>query len=93
MFPLAVGMISLGYTLVYYAGSMAKAFKRVHDENLTPNSKGGIPFGVLLGVNVHPTLSRDQKNLGNGQSFPPFLTTSSGGPTGDATLLPKDQPR
>ena len=93
MFPLAVGMIAFGYTLAYFAGSMSKAFTKVHKENLSPNSKGGIPFGVLLGINVNPTLARDQDHLGEGQSFPPFLTTSTGGPTGDAELLPKDQPR
>jgi hypothetical protein len=93
MFPLSIAMIALGYTVLYYGGSMSKAFSKVHKDNLTPNAKGGIPFGVLLGVNVNPTLSRDQNHLGEGQSFPPFLTTSTGGPTGDAELLPKDVPR
>lgn len=74
MFPLAVGLISLGYTLVYYGGSMAKAWTAVHRYNHTPNSKGGIPFGVLLGVVVNPTMRTDQEGLGQGQSFPPFIT-------------------
>lgn len=78
MFPLAVGLIAIGYTIVYYGGSMAKAFHAVHKYSLTPNSKGGIPFGVLLGVNRNPTVGRDEDNLGDGQAFPPFITGTWG---------------
>lgn len=74
MFPVAIVMIAFGYTLVYFSGSMSKAYKAVHDYNLAPDSKGGIPFGVLLGIVTKPVLPTDADRLGQGQSFPPFIT-------------------
>jgi hypothetical protein len=74
MFPVAIVLIALGYTTLYYGASMAKAYKNVHRHNLAPDSKGGIPYGVLLGVIVKPTLPTDAERLGQGQSFPPFVT-------------------
>lgn len=78
MFPLAAALIGLGYTIVYYGGSMAKAYKAVHKNSLAPDSKGGIPFGVLIGVNRNPTMPRGQERLGEGQAFPPFVTGTWG---------------
>lgn len=73
MFPVAIALMAIGYTILYYGGSVSKAYKAVHEYNLAPNSKGGIPFGVLLGVNVKPTIAVDEERLGQGQAFPPFV--------------------
>lgn len=84
MFPVAILLIAMGYTIVYYGGSISKAYKAVHDNNLTPDAKGGIPFGVLLGVNTTPRIGTGQDNLGQGQAFPPFITgTENHRPKGD----------
>lgn len=89
MFPLAVALIALGYTTVYYAASMSKTFAAVHKENLAPNSKGGIPFGVLLGVNTNPTVPTGLDHLGENQSFPPFVTgTENQRPKGETRSNP-----
>lgn len=90
MFPVAIALIALGYTVSYWGGSMARAFTVVHRDNLTPDSKGGIPFGVLIGVDRNPVMGRDQKNLGTGQSFPPFVTGTWGE---NGELRPKGEPR
>lgn len=74
MFPVAIALMAFGYTLMYYGGSVSKAYKAVHRNNGPPNAIGGIPFGVLLGVNVNPTVPTDLDRLGEGQSFPPFVT-------------------
>lgn len=90
MFPLATALVALGYTIVYYAGSMAKAYKAVHKEGLGPNTKGGVPFGVLLGVNRNPTMPRGGDRLGEGQAFPPFITGTWGE---QGEQRPKGEPR
>jgi hypothetical protein len=79
MFVLGVALVVLGYTTVYYGGSMAKAFNATHAQNLDPNSKGGIPFGVLLGVGKLPT---NYSPAPEQQSFPPL-------PTGTENHRPK----
>lgn len=77
MFPVAVALIAFGYTTVYYAGSMSKAYKAVHKHDLAPNTKGGYPFGVLLGVVRYPM--KDALIIGGApQSFPPFVTGTAG---------------
>lgn len=73
MFVVAIALIALGYTTVYYGASMSKAFNAVHAQNLDPQVKGGIPYGVLLGVGK-PFIGTTEKDLGQGQSFPPFVT-------------------
>lgn len=73
MFVVAFALVALGYTAVYYGASMAKAYNAVHDQNLSPNAKGGIPFGVLLGVGK-AQIGTSQEALGDGQSYPPLVT-------------------
>lgn len=90
MFPLAAALIGLGYTIVYYGGSMAKTYKAVHKYSHAPDSKGGIPFGVLIGVNRNPVIGRSQENLGEGQAFPPFVTGTWGE---NGEQRPKGEPR
>lgn len=73
MFVVAIALIALGYTTVYYGASMAKAFNAVHAQNLDPQVKGGIPYGVLLGVGK-PVIGTTNETLGQGQAYPPFVT-------------------
>lgn len=77
MFPVAVALIAFGYTTVYYAGSMSKAYKAVHKHDLAPNNIGGFPFGVLLGVTTY-RLEANSVIGGAPQSFPPFVTGTAG---------------
>lgn len=74
MFPVAIVLIAMGYTVLYYAGSMSKTYNAVHDLDLSPNNKGGVPFGVLLGVNRNPRVGGGPDVVGQNESFPPFIT-------------------
>lgn len=69
MFPVAFALIGVGYVIMYYGGSMARAEKIVHKYDLDPTAKGGIPFGMLLGVVRAPVINKDLK-----QATPPIPT-------------------
>lgn len=60
MFIVAIFLIALGYSTLYYGGSMGKTYKLESNRS----KYGGIPFGYLIGFPV------DKSNPP--QSRPPF---------------------
>jgi hypothetical protein len=73
MFIVGIVLVVLGYTVAYYGASMAKAYGAVHTQDIDPSTKGGIPFGVLMGV-AKATIPDPQHSANPVQSFPPFVT-------------------